>query len=98
MSPNHIKDEVDLKDAEMVEDSERNDLPIAGIDPVAEAKYVLRSREVIPSHPLLTNSRLVRKIDIRLMPTTAIIYLLCYLDRSNIGQTGNLPAQRIRCC
>lgn len=29
--------------------------------------------------------RLVRKIDVRLLPSTAIIYLLCYLDRSNIG-------------
>ncbi|KAF0321813.1 major facilitator superfamily transporter [Colletotrichum asianum] len=29
--------------------------------------------------------RIVRTIDIRLMPFTALIYLLCYLDRSNIG-------------
>ncbi|KAF4902507.1 MFS transporter prlL [Colletotrichum fructicola] len=29
--------------------------------------------------------RIVRKIDIRLMPFTALTYLLCYLDRSNIG-------------
>ncbi|KAH8662436.1 major facilitator superfamily domain-containing protein [Xylariales sp. PMI_506] len=29
--------------------------------------------------------RIVRKIDMRLMPLTALIYLLCYLDRSNIG-------------
>ncbi|KAI0817097.1 major facilitator superfamily domain-containing protein [Xylaria sp. FL0064] len=29
--------------------------------------------------------KLVRKIDARLMPFTALIYLLCYLDRSNIG-------------
>lgn len=28
---------------------------------------------------------MVRKIDIRLLPTTAVIYLLCFLDRSNIG-------------
>lgn len=28
---------------------------------------------------------MVRKIDIRLLPITAVIYLLCYLDRSNIG-------------
>ncbi|KAE8314448.1 major facilitator superfamily domain-containing protein [Aspergillus transmontanensis] len=30
-------------------------------------------------------TRIVRKIDYRLLPTTAAIYLLCYLDRSNIG-------------
>lgn len=29
--------------------------------------------------------RMVRKIDIRLLPITALVYLLCYLDRSNIG-------------
>ncbi|KAH8891607.1 MFS transporter [Thozetella sp. PMI_491] len=28
---------------------------------------------------------IIRKIDYRLLPTTATIYLLCYLDRSNIG-------------
>ncbi|KAB8225101.1 major facilitator superfamily domain-containing protein [Aspergillus novoparasiticus] len=31
------------------------------------------------------STRIVRKIDCRLLPTTAVIYLLCYLDRSNIG-------------
>ncbi|KAH7124891.1 major facilitator superfamily domain-containing protein [Dactylonectria estremocensis] len=34
---------------------------------------------------LLVEKRIVRKIDTRLLPTTALIYLLCYLDRSNIG-------------
>ncbi|RSM06216.1 hypothetical protein CEP52_005851 [Fusarium oligoseptatum] len=34
---------------------------------------------------LLVEEALVRKIDLRLLPITAIIYLLCYLDRSNIG-------------
>ncbi|KAF9894499.1 hypothetical protein FE257_006382 [Aspergillus nanangensis] len=29
--------------------------------------------------------RIFRKIDCRLLPITAIVYLLCYLDRSNIG-------------
>ncbi|KFY52288.1 hypothetical protein V496_08550 [Pseudogymnoascus sp. VKM F-4515 (FW-2607)] len=29
--------------------------------------------------------QLVRKIDIRLIPVTALVYLLCYLDRSNVG-------------
>lgn len=33
----------------------------------------------------LIGIRLVRKIDVRILPTTALIYLLCYLDRSNIG-------------
>ncbi|KAE8378532.1 major facilitator superfamily domain-containing protein [Aspergillus bertholletiae] len=37
-------------------------------------------------HPTnLKLTRIVRKVDCRLLPTTAAIYLLCYLDRSNIG-------------
>lgn len=31
------------------------------------------------------NKALVRKQDIRIVPLSAGIYLLCYLDRSNIG-------------
>lgn len=30
--------------------------------------------------------KLVRKQDLRLIPLAAFIYLLCYLDRSNIGE------------
>lgn len=37
-------------------------------------------------YSLIKTSRIVRKIDVRLMPTVALIYLLCYLDRSNIGK------------
>lgn len=29
---------------------------------------------------------IVRKMDVRLLPTTALVYLLCYIDRSNIGE------------
>lgn len=31
------------------------------------------------------NRRLLRKQDLRIVPLSAFIYLLCYLDRSNIG-------------
>ncbi|KAJ5404620.1 MFS transporter [Penicillium cosmopolitanum] len=34
---------------------------------------------------LLVEKRLVRKIDLRLLPLASLVYLLCYLDRSNIG-------------
>jgi hypothetical protein len=34
----------------------------------------------------LTLYRIYRKIDRRILPFVAVIYLLCYLDRSNIGQ------------
>lgn len=30
--------------------------------------------------------RMVRKMDVRLLPTAAVTYLLCYIDRSNIGE------------
>ncbi|KNG83782.1 MFS transporter [Aspergillus nomiae NRRL 13137] len=41
--------------------------------------------EDVPSIDPDLERRIVRKIDCRLLPSTAIIYLLCYLDRSNIG-------------
>jgi hypothetical protein len=31
------------------------------------------------------NARLLRRFDVRILPLSAGIYLLCYLDRSNIG-------------
>ncbi|KAI0314574.1 MFS general substrate transporter [Amylostereum chailletii] len=36
--------------------------------------------------------RLVRRIDKRVIPTTMLIYLLCFLDRSNIGNAKVLNA------
>lgn len=48
-------------------------------------------------------ARLVRRIDIRLVPSSMFIYLLCFLDRSNIGNakllnsaTGNSLVQSIK--
>ncbi|PMD45553.1 MFS general substrate transporter [Hyaloscypha variabilis F] len=41
--------------------------------------------EQMTEEEIRAEKRLVRKIDMRIMPMTAIIYLLCYLDRSNIG-------------
>ncbi|CAK7230255.1 hypothetical protein SEUCBS140593_007523 [Sporothrix eucalyptigena] len=47
--------------------------------------------EAVSHAPILTEEeklmekRIVRKIDYRLLPITALIYLLCYIDRSNIG-------------
>ncbi|KAH7336757.1 MFS transporter [Rhizoctonia solani] len=42
-----------------------------------------------PSYDTMCNAdderRLVRKIDLRIIPASIIIYLLCFLDRSNIG-------------
>ncbi|KAJ5706669.1 hypothetical protein N7488_006470 [Penicillium malachiteum] len=38
----------------------------------------------------LEETRLVRKQDLRILPLSAGIYLLCYLDRSNIGNAKTL--------
>jgi hypothetical protein len=35
---------------------------------------------------------LIFKQDLRIVPLSAGIYLLCYLDRSNIGRTPSLPS------
>ncbi|KAF3401382.1 hypothetical protein DPV78_005136 [Talaromyces pinophilus] len=40
----------------------------------------------------LTNNSVYRKIDRRILPFVAMIYLLCYLDRSNIGNAKVLNA------
>jgi hypothetical protein len=39
------------------------------------------------------NKALVRKQDLRILPLSASIYLLCYLDRSNIGNAKVLNAE-----
>ncbi|PSS37896.1 hypothetical protein PHLCEN_2v257 [Hermanssonia centrifuga] len=48
-------------------------------------------------------ARLVRRIDLRLLPASMFIYLLCFIDRSNIGNakilnsdTGDSLAQTLR--
>jgi hypothetical protein len=39
------------------------------------------------------NKTLVRKQDLRILPISAGIYLLCYLDRSNIGNAKVLNSE-----
>ncbi|KEF60314.1 uncharacterized protein A1O9_01874 [Exophiala aquamarina CBS 119918] len=39
------------------------------------------------------NAALVFKQDVRIIPLSAFIYLLCYLDRSNIGNAKTLNSQ-----
>ncbi|KAL4804583.1 major facilitator superfamily domain-containing protein [Aspergillus unguis] len=43
--------------------------------------------EELEIHDAEAEKRLVRKIDKRMLLPTAIIYLLCYLDRSNVGNS-----------
>ncbi|KAG6001239.1 hypothetical protein E4U43_001375 [Claviceps pusilla] len=42
--------------------------------------------------PTMANAALVRRQDYRIIPLAAAIYLLCYLDRSNIGNAKVLNA------
>jgi hypothetical protein len=36
--------------------------------------------------------RLVRKIDLYIVPTVALLYLFCFIDRANIGKTAHFHA------
>lgn len=49
-----------------------------------EQKDELKEIGPVPSDPVRTK-RLVRSIDLRLLPVCAWVYLLNYLDRGNIG-------------
>lgn len=87
MSPTTEKDEtahhVGHKDD--VESSPERQHHRIDIDPEIERRSVFEARSVILTWTDRLH-RLVRKIDLRLLPFTALIYLLCYLDRSNIGK------------
>lgn len=43
--------------------------------------------------PAAENAALVFKQDLRIIPLSAFIYLLCYLDRSNIGNAKTLNSE-----
>ncbi|EPE09366.1 mfs transporter [Ophiostoma piceae UAMH 11346] len=59
-----------------------------------------REVEMTDPAPVLTEAekiierRIVRKIDCRLIPITALIYLLCFIDRSNIGNAKILNSDK----
>jgi hypothetical protein len=61
------------------------------IDPAIEKRQVTVTTKELTAiiqggtNRVITFVRIVRKIDTRLMPFTVLIYLLCYMDRSNIG-------------
>ena len=50
------------------------------IDRVAESRCV----QLSSLYPRLIGYRLVRRIDLRFVPASMVIYLLSFLDRSNI--------------
>ncbi|CAH0051507.1 unnamed protein product [Clonostachys solani] len=65
-------------DVEMVENHTDPSLPH-----LSDAELAIEKRGLMLT--LGCFHRLVSKVDRRLLPVTALIYLLCYLDRSNIG-------------
>ena len=47
------------------------------------------SLEEAPAYDIAAEKALVWKQDLRIVPLSAFIYLLCYLDRSNIGKIAH---------
>lgn len=50
------------------------------------AQDTSNSPEAAPAYDTAAEKALVWKQDLRIVPLSAFIYLLCYLDRSNIGK------------
>ncbi|KAJ2980719.1 hypothetical protein NQ176_g2468 [Zarea fungicola] len=76
----------DKPDAELMETVHRKEDIEANQDSFEDA-----SDGSPPVDPAL-QKRLVRRQDVRIIPLTSAIYLLCYLDRSNIGNAKILNA------
>lgn len=57
------------------------------VDMVEQGKVeaINQNTSILTDEEREMEKRIVRKIDYRLLPITALIYLLCYIDRSNIG-------------
>jgi hypothetical protein len=52
---------------------------------LTKLKKGLKDIHELPSQQTAEDKALVWKQDLRIVPLCAAIYLLCYLDRSNIG-------------
>src|SRR5690242_15340219 len=60
------------------------------IDPIAEKKVsVVRPKACLA----LTKFQLIRKLDLMLSPMMVLIFLVAYLDRSNIGMIGSIRSK-----
>ncbi|KAH9869405.1 hypothetical protein IAQ61_006611 [Plenodomus lingam] len=64
---------------EMMENSKHGDAEAISVDPVLE--------EIDPE----VERRVRRKLDVHLVPLVGVLYLLAFLDRSNIGFVYVLP-------
>ena len=42
--------------------------------------------------------KLLRKLDMRVLPVLWFLYMLAFLDRTNIGTTRHSPPQAVRLC
>lgn len=75
---------------ENVLDSKEPNLTVSQIDEEAlsggYAEYKsLEEKQIVESYDTKKINKLRRKIDINLIPACAVLYLLCFLDRGNIG-------------
>ncbi|KAK7048382.1 MFS general substrate transporter [Favolaschia claudopus] len=50
-----------------------------------DEKHASESQEVLDSFDSLQDKQLLRKLDLRLLPILTLLYLLSFLDRTNIG-------------
>ncbi|KAL5628185.1 hypothetical protein BROUX41_002933 [Berkeleyomyces rouxiae] len=41
-------------------------------------------------------ARLLRKLDLYLIPTVSVLYLFCFIDRANVGKSASPPCHDTR--
>lgn len=62
------------------------DVPVSGDVEKQDVSHSEQGGDALQRHvDAATEKRLVRKLDMRLVPLVMVLYLLAYLDRSNIG-------------
>lgn len=89
---------------ETVTASTTNELDEKNISPVAHHDFEADEEKAIPGTSISyahqgtqTERDLIFKQDLRIIPLSAGIYLLCYLDRSNIGNAKVYQPQPHQC-
>lgn len=103
-----IEDKPDVEHHEMLKDEGFHDAAERGH--AATDRYVAASSPATP--PLVdqlsrygnalvhfdpkAESRLRWKIDLMIVPTVALLYLFCFIDRANIGYHSLTAAQRLQ--
>lgn len=76
------------RDVDMVEDKDRDSI---SLDKEAQVTYQVKpgmtadDAEWLANVPPKEQDRIFHKVDIRLVPMLALLYLIAHLDRANIG-------------